>query len=121
MHLHFISGMQVDAMNGDGNGRAGIERRDHAHYGDRRIIWIWISTPRTKRALSRSAVATGSSVAEAVPIPKPGAESGETRDAESDMITMKMRTGGKEIETVETAGAGTVDFLPNRPASPSAG
>jgi lipopolysaccharide export system protein LptA len=29
-----------------------------------------------------------------------------------------MRPGGKEIDTVETDGAGTVDFLPNRPEQP---
>ena len=29
-----------------------------------------------------------------------------------------MRPGGKDIDTVETDGAGTVDFLPNRPGQP---
>jgi len=117
MHLHFITGMQVDAMNGDGNGRlvesaATMRTTVTGHHID-----LDFDTT-TKESALKSAVATGSSVAEAVPIPKPGAEPGETRVLKSDMITMKMRAGGKEIESVETAGAGTVDFLPNRPAMP---
>ncbi len=113
MHLHFITGMQVDTMNGDGNGRlvenaATMRTTVTGHHID-----LDFDTT-TKESALKSAVATGQSVAEAVPIPKPGAEPGETRVLKSDMITMKMRTGGKEIESVETAGAGTVGF----PAGP---
>jgi len=49
-----------------------------------------------------------------------GSEAGATgrhRILHSDTITLKMRKGGKEIENVETAGPGTIDFLPNHPGS----
>src|SRR5262249_16328543 len=42
----------------------------------------------------------------------------ETRVLRSDTIRLKMRTGGRDIENVETDGPGTVDFLPNRPEQP---
>jgi lipopolysaccharide export system protein LptA len=63
-------------------------------------------------------VATGKSVAENVPIAKPGTLPGDTRTLHSEVIHLKMRSGGQEIDTVETDGAATMDFLPNRPGQP---
>jgi len=40
---------------------------------------------------------------------------GETRVLRSETIRLKMRPDGKEIDTAETDGPGTLDFLPNRP------
>ncbi len=42
----------------------------------------------------------------------------ETRVLRSEVIHLNMRPGGKDIDTVETDGAGTVDFLPNRAGQP---
>jgi lipopolysaccharide export system protein LptA len=42
----------------------------------------------------------------------------ETRILRSDTIRLKMQAGGKEIESAETDGPGTLDFLPNRPDQP---
>src|ERR1700694_5869584 len=64
------------------------------------------------------AVATGKSVAEAQPLPKPGSDLPDTRILKSDILRLKMRAGGKEIESVETDGPGTLDFLPNSPGQP---
>ena len=65
-----------------------------------------------------TAIAVGKSVAEAKPVPKPGTDLPETRILRSEVLHMKMRPGGKEIESVETDGAGTLDFLPNRAGQP---
>jgi lipopolysaccharide export system protein LptA len=72
------------------------------------------------------ALVTGHSVAESVPAasPPPPGTSGngsapETRVLRSDTIRLKMRAGGKEIESAETDGPGTLDFLPNRPDQPT--
>ena len=65
-----------------------------------------------------TAMATGKSVAEAQPLPRPGELLADTRVLRSDVIHLKMREGGREIESVETGGPGTVDFLPNRPDQP---
>ena len=57
-------------------------------------------------------------VAEAQPLPQPGELMAETRVLRSEVIHLNMRAGGKDIDTVETDGAGTVDFLPNRAGQP---
>jgi len=117
LNLHFIENMQVDKIDGDRNGRlvstAATMRTTIT--GDRIDLDFDTST---KDSTLKTAVATGSSVAEAVPLPKPGAEVGDTRTLKSDTITLKMRAGGRDIENVETAGPGTIDFVPNRPGLP---
>lgn len=50
--------------------------------------------------------------ADAVAQPKP-----DTRILKSDVIEMKMRPGGEEIDEVLTHTPGTLDFLPNRPTA----
>ncbi|HSP68820.1 MAG TPA: LPS export ABC transporter periplasmic protein LptC [Bryobacteraceae bacterium] len=75
-------------------------------------------TTSEKESTLANAVATGKSVAEATPIPRPGAAAGDTRVLRSDVIRLAMRSGGKEIEKVETDGPGKLEFLPNRPDQP---
>jgi len=75
-------------------------------------------TTSEKESTLMSAVATGKSVAEATPIARPGAQTGDTRVLRSDVIRLGMRPGGKEIEKVETDGPGKLEFLPNRPDQP---
>lgn len=67
--------------------------------------------------LSR-ALATGHSVVDSNPVVKPGAPQGETKVLKSDVVEMWMRPGGREMERAETAGPGTIEFIPNRPAMP---
>jgi lipopolysaccharide export system protein LptA len=71
-----------------------------------------------KESVLDRALATGSSMAESIPAPPPGGEQAETRVLHSETIRLKMRPGGKEIESAETDGAATLDFLPNRPEQP---
>ena len=74
--------------------------------------------PTGKQSLLTNAVAAGKSVAEAKPLPQTGELLADTRVLRSDVIRLKMRGNGQDIESVITDGAGTVDFLPNRPTSP---
>ena len=69
--------------------------------------------PAAKESTLLKAVATGKSMAEAQPLPQPGPLP-ETRILRSEVIRLKMRPGGREIEKMTTDGSATVDFLPNR-------
>jgi lipopolysaccharide export system protein LptA len=75
-----------------------------------------------KQSTLTSAVATGKSVVEATPLPRPGAQAkdqaGDTRVLRSEVVRLAMRPGGKDIERVETDGPGTLEFLPNSPGQP---
>ncbi len=74
--------------------------------------------PTARESTLTHAVAMQKAVAEAQPLPQPGALLAETRVLRSEVIHLNMRPGGRDIDTVETDGAGTVDFLPNRPEQP---
>jgi lipopolysaccharide export system protein LptA len=71
-----------------------------------------------KESTLRTAVATGKSVVQAAPLPRPGVEPGDTRVLRSDVIRLAMKPGGKEIDRVETDGPGKLEFLPNQPDQP---
>ncbi|MBZ5621360.1 MAG: hypothetical protein LAQ69_21935 [Acidobacteriia bacterium] len=58
---------------------------------------------------------SGNSVVTAKPLAGPGRQPGETHVLRSEQLEMKMRPGGKDIESVVTHTPGTLEFLPNQP------
>lgn len=71
-----------------------------------------------KESTLKTAVATGKSVVQAAPLPRPGTLPGDTRILRSEVVRLAMRPGGKEIERVETDGPGKLEFMPNQPDQP---
>lgn len=71
----------------------------------------------TKDSILTTALATGHSIVHSSPKSNSG-DAPETRILKSDVITTKMRAGGQEIETVETGGPGSLEFVPSQPAQP---
>lgn len=117
LKLHFADGMKVDHIYGEANGRLvstapTMRTTVTANHLDMSF------DPSGKDSTLKNAVAKGSSVAEAVPIARPGAEPGDTRILRSDTITLNMKNAGRDIDHVETAGPATVDFIPNRTGQP---
>lgn len=115
--MNFADGMLVTKISGERNSHL-VSATDAARTtvtGNRMELGFEASG---KESTLATAVAMGKSVAENVPIAKPGAQPGDTRILHSEVIHLKMRSGGQEIESVETDGAATMDFLPNRPGVP---
>jgi lipopolysaccharide export system protein LptA len=117
LNLHFVDGMLVDKITGDRNGRLVSTAVTMKTTVTANHLDLAFDTTNKDSTLT-GVVATGSGMAEAVPLPKPDSEIAETRILHSDTIRLKMKPGGKDIDAVETAGAGTLDFLPNRPGQP---
>jgi lipopolysaccharide export system protein LptA len=117
LDLHFVSGMKVDKITGEGNGRL---------VSNAQTMRTTVTAPHLDLDFDTSgkdsnltgATATGGGVAEAVPLPKPGAEISETKILRSATIRLKMKNAGRDLDKVETDGAGTLDFLPNRVGRP---
>ncbi len=114
LKVHFIDGMQIDRVIGDKNGRLVSTAQTMKTTVTADHLDLNFDTS-DKESTLKTALAMGGSVAEAVPIPKPGAEIGDTRILRSDTITLNMKNAGRDLDNVETAGPGTVDFIPNRP------
>ena len=64
-------------------------------------------------SLLQNAVAQGHGTMENKPVLKPGVDPADTRILKSDTIRTKMKPGGREIDAVETDGAGAIEFIPN--------
>ncbi len=69
-------------------------------------------------SLLNTALAEGHSTAESKPVPTPGTQLADTRILKSDTINIRMRTGGQEIECIDTPSAASIEFIPNRPEEP---
>ncbi len=59
--------------------------------------------------------ANGNAVVTSKPLPAPGHPLSETHVLRSETLEMKMRPGGKEMESVITKAPGKLEFLPNQP------
>jgi lipopolysaccharide export system protein LptA len=62
------------------------------------------------------AAANGNGVVTSKPLAAPGRQLSETHVLRSQSLEMKMRPGGREMESVVTKAPGTLEFLPNLPA-----
>jgi lipopolysaccharide export system protein LptA len=117
MDLHFQSGMKVDKIVGDGNGRLVSNAQTMRTTVTAPHLYLDFDTSG-KDSVMTAALATGGGVAEAVPLPKPDGDVSETKILRSETIHLKMKNEGKDLDKVETDGAATLDFLPNRAGRP---
>jgi lipopolysaccharide export system protein LptA len=60
--------------------------------------------------------ANGHAVVTARPLPVPGRQLSETHVLRSETLQMKMRPGGREVESLVTNAPGQLEFIPNVPA-----
>jgi len=117
MVMNFADGMMVRKITGDHNAHL-ISTNDASRTtvtSDKMDLAFEASG---KESTLSTAIAMGSGTAETVPLAKPGTQPGDTRILHSEVIHLKMRSGGQEIDSVETDGKAAMDFLPNRPGLP---
>jgi lipopolysaccharide export system protein LptA len=63
----------------------------------------------------KKAMGIGNARIESKPAVAPDGKPGETRVISSQAVEVRMRPGGREIETVQTMAPGRLDFIPNLP------
>jgi len=63
----------------------------------------------------KKAVGVGNATIESKPVAAPDGKLSETRVVRSESIEVRMRPGGREIDTVATLAPGRLDFIPNQP------
>ncbi len=112
--LHFAEHGEVEKITGQGEARlvATSTTSVTTVTTDRVDLDFDVSTGESTLA---KALATGQAALESRPAPRPGVAPPETRLLRSEVIALAMRAGGREIESVETAAPGRIEFVPNRP------
>lgn len=63
-----------------------------------------------------TATAAGAGYLESKPLPDPGGNTADTKILKAEIIDLKMKPGGKELERVNTQTVGSLEFLPNQSA-----
>jgi len=117
LNLNFDDGMVIRTINGHDHAQL-ISTSDTARTTVNSDRLDMDFETAGKESTLKTAVATGKSVVQATPLPRPGTQPGDTRVLRSDVIRLAMRPGGKEIEHVETDGPGKLEFIPNQPDQP---
>jgi len=67
-----------------------------------------------KESVLQAATAKGNSSLESKPVPDPRGNTPDTRLIKSEHIEVYMKPGGRELDKVETAAPGTLEFQPNQ-------
>jgi lipopolysaccharide export system protein LptA len=117
LDLHFAEGMKVDTIAGEQHGKLISYAPTMRTTVTATHLDMDFDTSGTDSVL-KQVVARGNTVAEAVPTPKPDGDVSETKILRSDTMTLIMKNAGRDIDKVETAGPGTIDFIPNREGRP---
>ena len=118
LDLHFADGMKVDKISGDGNGRLVSNAQTMRTTVTGAASDLDFDTSG-KDSMLTAAVATGGGVAEAVPLPEAGRRDGGDQDpAQRHDSSEDEKRRAATSTSVETDGAATLDFLPNRPGQP---
>ncbi len=115
--MRFGEGMTIQEIKGQTNGKLVSTSSTMRTTVTGDVIDLQFD-PAARESTLTHALAMQKAVAEAHPLQRPGDVLADTRVLRSEVIHLNMRPGGKEIATVETDGAGTVDFLPNREGQP---
>jgi lipopolysaccharide export system protein LptA len=73
-------------------------------------------TPQNGESVLENAMGTGHGVVTSKPLPAAGRQPSETHILRSDKLNMKMRPGGREIDSLVTQAPGSLEFVPNQPS-----
>ncbi len=112
--MNFDDKGEVQKMTGDGNAHL-VETSESSETTVTGKHVEMAFNVQNKESLLDQVVASGDAVASAKPLPIAGRDLSETHILRSEVIEMKMRPGGKDIETVIARHPGTLEFVPNMP------
>ncbi len=103
---------QVEKITGEGNARlvSDSEGSQVTATGDK--VEMQFGDTNGQSVLS-TAVVTGHGLLQSKPLATPGHDPAETRILRSEIIQMKMRPGGRELDNLETHAPSELEFMPN--------
>jgi lipopolysaccharide export system protein LptA len=74
--------------------------------------------PDEKESVLKKAIATGNTIVESKPLPRPKVQMADTKILKSEIVELNMKPGGQDIDTVITQTPGDFELIPNRPEQP---
>jgi lipopolysaccharide export system protein LptA len=109
---------EVDHISGKNNARlvstsAGSQTTMTSDFVD--LTFDAVNDAVNNESVLKKAVGVGNARIESKPVAAPDGKLAETRVITSQSVEVRMRPGGREMETVETLAPGRLDFIPNQP------
>jgi lipopolysaccharide export system protein LptA len=114
LHVTYNDQGEVEHISGRNNARLVSSSAGSETTMTSDVVDLDIDTVNGDSVLKR-ALGTGHGVIISKPILTPDTKPPETHVIHSEVIEVKMRPGGREVETVQTHMPGRLDFLPNQP------
>ena len=112
LYVSLADGGEVSRVNGDGNTTlSSVDATTRTTVTSDHLDLQFV--PSSGESQLQTAVATGSAVIDARPLA--GAVQHETRVLRSEIVELRMRPGGREIDSVLTQAPGVAEFLPSTP------
>ncbi|MDP9053407.1 MAG: LPS export ABC transporter periplasmic protein LptC [Acidobacteriota bacterium] len=115
IHLKYNEDHEIQQVTGTGNAKlvAHGTASDTTITGDRVDLNF---TDHEGESVLSQATASGHGYLESKPRPDAKGQTGDTKILKSDILSLQMKEGGKDLERVNTQSPGTLEFLPNQPA-----
>ncbi len=109
--INFDDDGVVNHMHGEGNAQLTSSAKSGiTHVSTDRVDLVY--GVDGKVSTLQAATANGHSVVESTPAAPPGGVPAEKRVLKSDSLTAHMLPGGQEIDSIETTGPGSIEFIP---------
>jgi lipopolysaccharide export system protein LptA len=105
---------EVEHIDGAGNAKLVTTTEFGATSTSANTVDLSFDTSGEESVLTK-ALAKGTTVVESKPTVRPDRPTPETRVLHSEVVEMKMRPGGQEVDTIDTLTPAKLEFLPNRP------
>jgi lipopolysaccharide export system protein LptA len=113
--VHYNDAGLMDALAGTGNARIVAHGTGSDTTMTGALLYLAFLTDTGESVLAQS-TAKGNGAIESKPMPDPAGNTPDTKLIKAEQIELRMKPGGKDIDTVETQTPGTLDFLPNQPS-----
>lgn len=112
--MHFTEKSEIERISGRKNARLVATSAQGVNTTQANQVEMEFD-PGDEGSLLKKVTATGTSSIESRPAIDTARPTPDTRLLRSEVIELRMRPGGEEIDAVDTLSPGTLEFLPNRP------
>ena len=117
LHMWLNEDARITNLNADRNAHL-VSTSDTARTDVKGDSILLEFTPGDGESTLTRAIARGNGVVDSNPIARAGIPQPDTRILKSNVIELRMRPGGKEIDNAETEGPGSLELIPNRAGQP---
>lgn len=112
LHMEFDEDGVIKTITGENNARLLSTSDTALTTVTTNRVDMEFDTSKSESTLQK-ATATGNSMLESKPVPRPNTQMAETKILRSDVIALSMRPGGQELQEVVTNAPGSLEFVPN--------